>query len=360
MNVLMISTDRNIFKQSSVRERMIEYGKILGNLNIIIFSTENHETESISPEVKIYSTNSSSKISYINDAVKIAEGIDGVEIVSAQDPFETGLAAQRISKDKKIKLHLQIHTDLFSPSFKKSSILNRVRVGIAKRILPKADGVRVVSKRIKDSLSKLKLKSEPFVLPIFSDSEKFYTNNEVKTFDKYDKVIMSVSRLESEKNVDFILDVFADLNKEDKKMGLIIVGEGSKKDVLEKRCNKLGIIDNVDFVGEISSLAPYYKGADVYFQASSYEGFGLALFEAALSGLSIVSTNVGLVGSVLKDEEAVLVTYLNKKNAVKQIKRLLDNENLRNSLGNNARESAKKYLISKEEYLEKYKKSLEI
>src|SRR6185436_5341871 len=95
--------------------------------------------------------------------------------ISAQDPFESGLAAYRIAKQTGTKLHLQVHTDLESPYFRKHSLLNRMRVILAHYLLPKADGIRVVSSRIKDSLLStlhFPLSTSLCVLPVFVDTDK--------------------------------------------------------------------------------------------------------------------------------------------------------------------------------------------
>ncbi len=103
MNVISISTDRNIFSQESgVRKRMIEYGGLFTELHIIIFS-KSHETfkqERIAENVWIYPTRSSSKAFYMRGAFKQAKRIiqdrkfsTGTTVVTAQDPFETGNVA---------------------------------------------------------------------------------------------------------------------------------------------------------------------------------------------------------------------------------------------------------------------------
>ena len=86
----------------------------------------------------------------------------GIEVVSAQDPFEHGLAALRAVQGTSAKLHIQVHTDFLSPWFVKSGnwrsphvrmpFLNRIRRRFADRVLPSAHGIRSVSERVKASL----------------------------------------------------------------------------------------------------------------------------------------------------------------------------------------------------------------
>ncbi len=179
MQVIMISTDRNILnKESAVRARMLSYGTLFKELHIIIFSTGAHklpQKEQIGENVYVYTTSSSSRLLYIRDAIVIGKNISLLNkksvVVTAQDPFETGFAGWRIAKALNAELNLQIHTDFMSPYFAKT-FLNKIRVQIATFLLPKADSIRVVSERIKTSLKGFNLKKDPTVLPIYVDIEK--------------------------------------------------------------------------------------------------------------------------------------------------------------------------------------------
>ena len=93
------------------------------------------------------------------------------DIVSSQDPFFLGFLAWLIAIEKGAKLHVQIHTDLFSPHFAGHGAGNWARVILARFILARADCVRVVSERIKRSLEPLHLSVPVSVLPVFVDTE---------------------------------------------------------------------------------------------------------------------------------------------------------------------------------------------
>ncbi|TSC67769.1 MAG: hypothetical protein CEO19_38, partial [Parcubacteria group bacterium Gr01-1014_73] len=147
--LLMISTDRKIFKEgSAVRVRMVEYGKIYNELHIIIFAKKKFTTQ-ISKNVWIYPTNSLAKFFYVFDAIKIGKKIlhsEGYKI-TCQDPFECGFVGWRLARKFKIPLELQIHTDIGSPYFTSLKLgwwlafLNFMRFQLAKFLLPRADKI---------------------------------------------------------------------------------------------------------------------------------------------------------------------------------------------------------------------------
>jgi len=57
----------------------------------------------------------------------------------------------------------------------------------------------------------------------------------------------------------------------------------------------------VRFLGARSDARGLMRSAGAFVQASAYEGYGLTLVEAALAGIPIITTDVGIVGDVLED-----------------------------------------------------------
>jgi len=250
MNILMISTDRKIFEpESAVRLRMIEYAGLFDRLDIIVFGKRGLSPEPIALAVncRVYSTESPSPLLYIFDAIKIGKKIlrdNSGWIITCQDPFETGLVGWRLSREFGAKLNLQIHTDLMNPYFKRQYVKNRVRVFIAKFLLPKADCVRVVSKRIKDSLVGLRLKKLPTVLPLFLGMDDNLVSppaqlNLHEKYPRFDFIVLMAARLTEEKNFSVALRAFAKAFRRAPKIGLVIGGEGPERGRVEDLIKKL-------------------------------------------------------------------------------------------------------------------------
>jgi len=315
MKILMISTDKKIFDESSaVRQRVLDYGTITDSLHIIVLNRklkngERRKNFRISDKVFIYPTNSLNKFHYGSDAKKIAFRLDKIDLVTAQDPYETGWIAWRIAKGIKAKLELQVHTDIFNFYFIKHSFSNWVRSKIAKFLLPKADHIRVVSKRIKLSLS-AKLQERTTILPIFVSSIFIqFTEPDFDLKQRYSQfkfIMVMLSRLEKEKNISMALNALVKVVKVFPKTGLIIVGEGSLKKSLERQVRRLGLEGNVIFKKWTNNPITYYKTADLFISASDYEGYGMSLVEAIFSHCPILTTKVGIVGEVLSSNNAFL------------------------------------------------------
>lgn len=338
MKVLMLSADKRLLEDDSpVRKRMVEYGNLIEQLNIIVFTLRSGgilSEHTILGKTVLYSTASKNKLFYIVDALKIAKKIIFSKkdwLITAQDPFEIGLAAWLISRKFRVPFELQIHTDFLNFYFKKEFFLNRIRVLLAGFLLPKAMGIRVVSVRIKKSLKKYKLRSEPVVLPIFIEKEKFalFCGNDFlkKKYPQFDFLILIASRLSKEKNISLAIGAIQDVINKYPRTGLLIVGSGKEEKKLKLEVKKNDLSKNVIFEPWVNNLALYYGGADLFLLVSNYEGFGMSVVESAATGCPIVMTNVGCAGEIIKNNESGLVVSVGDREAlVVAIEKMISDE----------------------------------
>ena len=86
-----------------------------------------------------------------------------------------------------------------------------------------------------------------------------------------------------------------------KDMRLILAGDGPCHDMLVNETKKLGLIDAIDLPGAVGNVRDYYAVSDVYVQASHREAMPMSVLEALAAGLPIISTDVGGLNDVVKD-----------------------------------------------------------
>ncbi len=365
----MISTDRKIFdKNSAVNNRMVEYGKLAGELHIIVFTSGavNLNRQKISDNTWIYPTNSKNRWLYVFDATKIGKKIRNIDLVTTQDPFETGIAGWRLARAYGACLQLQIHTDFLSPYFIKGNMLNKIRVRISRFLLPKAGSVRVVSERIKNSLIKseiIKDWTKIVMLPIFTDIEhiKSYEPkiNLHKKYPQFDFIILVASRLSEEKNISLAIDAFKKVEEKYSKTGLVIVGEGIKRKALMQQAVNYKLQSSIIFEPWSDDIISYYKTSDLFLNTSNYEGYGLTLVEAAASECPIITTDVGIVGEIIDENNALICDIDDSDCITQKIILAIENRAIREHLIKDALEAISKISISKENYLEEHKKTWE-
>ena len=102
--------------------------------------------------------------------------------------------------------------------------------------------------------------------------------------------IISIGMLIKVKNHLLLLDAFADL-AQDVDAGLVILGEGPLRPVLEHRIRELGLQNRVLLPGFDADPDPWLRAADLFVLSSDFEGFGNVLVEALAAGTPVVSTS---------------------------------------------------------------------
>lgn len=106
---------------------------------------------------------------------------------------------------------------------------------------------------------------------------------------------LSIGRLSQEKAFDKMIHAFAELNnKYDslKDMQLLIIGSGKERDHLESIISSYNLEDKIKLLGFKKNPYKYLGEANVYVCSSKYEGFNIAITEAAALGIPVVTTDV--------------------------------------------------------------------
>jgi glycosyltransferase involved in cell wall biosynthesis len=331
----------------------------------------------------VYPTNSINRWFYIFDAYRIGKQIVenwkssarspvwsgaggeienyGNVVISTQDPFETGLVGYFLRKKFRFPLQLQCHTDFFSREFK-NSFLNKIRLKIARFLIPKSQGIRVVDELIKDSIISnfQNLKIIPGVLPVFVDIEKII-NYEVisdikKNFIQFDFVILMASRITKEKRINLAIECLKKVASQYPRVGLVIAGEGEEKANLLNTVKKLKLENNVIFIGWQNDLISLYKTADLFLLASAFEGYGMTLIEAGAAGCPIVTTKVGIAKTDLfKNGENSYVCDVDDVDCLyESILSIVKSKEKQELFKREIQASIKSKIISKDEYTLKY------
>jgi glycosyltransferase involved in cell wall biosynthesis len=324
----MIGTDRRIFEDGSdVRHRIRSYGKLVDELHVIVYSTKAHKTpaeEQLSTNTYAYGTNSANRWFYAWNAIIIGKKLPKPDLVTAQDPADTGIAALCLARHFGAKLELQVHGDLLGDEFGRESLLNRIRALITQYTLPRADGIRVVSKRSWDNIvsalgERIQGKRHT-LLPVFVDGSLFeqspITYDLHKEFSQFSYIILMVTRIEREKNIELGIDALARVLKEIPGAGLVIVGDGSFRPKLEDYAEERGVRESVVFLGWWNGLPTLYKTADVYLLTSNHEGNPRTPIEATYAGCPVVMTDVGTAGDIFVDGEGALVAPVHNATAL--------------------------------------------
>ena len=166
-----------------------------------------------------------------------------------------------------------------------------------KILMPFIDDIVLVEKKVVDWYqNKYKkgiwmpiIRDENIMLPYF-ETLSVLANSIKKTYNGK-KILLFVGRLVDVKNIPLLLKAYKKLPDE---YELVIIGDGDKREELQKLCKSLGI--HVHFLGkkEGDDLYAWYKAADTLILPSYREPFGAVVNEALLAGCKcVVSKNAG-------------------------------------------------------------------
>ena len=186
-----------------------------------------------------------------------------------------------------------------------------------------------------------------FIDKIGFDKNIFVINNGVN-IEQHNKVVLEnniiqllvVSRLVSQKNIDSIIKAVKVMENEN--IILNIVGDGSEINNLKLLVKKYELDKKINFIGKIENtkLNEYLKNADIFIQASNYEGLPHSILEAMNFEIPILSTDVGGCSVLLnKGERGYIIpmpvseveisegirTIINDKNEAKSKAKLAKN-----------------------------------
>jgi len=126
-------------------------------------------------------------------------------------------------------------------------------------------------------------------------------------------LVTYIGRVAHEKNIGFLLQMFAEVLKSVPQALLVIAGEGPAREALRARASALGLAAHVHFAGYLErdgALLDCYAAASVFVFASRTETQGLVLLEAMAQGVPVVSTAELGTRSILPGSGALIDAQL--------------------------------------------------
>ena len=155
------------------------------------------------------------------------------------------------------------------------------------------------------------------------------------------KKVLFPARIIREKGIVELIYACEELWKEDYKFILNIAGEidtQNKSHINKKDFEYLIRNENISFLGKCNNMPEIYKNMDIVVLPSWREGLSKTLLEAAAMSMPIITTNVPGCRDIIKNNFSGLLVPLKSKEKLKSaLKILLNDDELANKLGRNAR-----------------------
>jgi len=279
--------------------------------------------------------------------------------VSAFPRFNIISLLARIFSGSKIKIIITEHTTFsFLPLTAKvisHKLFARFPLPVLiKSIYPKADAIICVSKGVAIDLCKFIHcldKIRVVYNPITNQKIKDLAEEEINHpwfFDSQIPIILAIGRLAKTKDYPNLIGAFKKI-LDKMPANLVILGEGSEREKLEKLAYKLGLSNNIAFLGFQSNIYKYIKRASVFVLSSLQEGFGNVIIEAMACGTPVVSTDClsGPREIIEHGKNGILVPVADKEILAMAIINVLNSPELRNKFSEAGEKRAEHFSIEK-------------
>ena len=168
------------------------------------------------------------------------------------------------------------------------------------------------------------------------DLSRFFTTNSVKER-KYDACV--VARFTEVKNHKFLINAFRDIKSKNPGFSAVFVGDGELFNEMKELAKKVAPF--IIFTGAVSNPEVYVADSKIIVLGSRTEANPLSLLEGMAAGCVVVSSNVGGVKNIIKEENGFLYDFNDKENFVKIINQTLNNESLMERISGHNKEYSK-------------------
>ncbi len=209
----------------------------------------------------------------------------------------------------------------------------------------RVDAVVVPSTPVRDTLAGYGVATPIQIIPTGLDLDRFQAGDGARFRHQHGipldrPVLAHVGRVAHEKNIDFLLQVLLRVRATVPDVLLMIVGEGPARRHLERLGERLGLRQNLLFVGYLDrerELLDCYRAGDVFVFASRTETQGLVLLESMALGVPVVALAEMGTKDILGPARGALVAEDDTGDFADKVVRLLQEPGLRAELSADAR-----------------------
>jgi len=219
-------------------------------------------------------------------------------------------------------------------------IMNRIK----RWVILKSDALTVVSRSMIEEVKTLGADHKKIhVIPMGADLKKRFVPAESRS---NNDSILFVGRLVEKKGLHYLIHAMPLILKRHSQVHLLIAGDGPEKVAIKRACEKLRISNHIRFFGAVKNelLPALYQASDVVVFPSviaedgDREGFGLVLVEALGCECATVVTDLPAMQDIIVDgKTGLVVPQKNVEKLAEKVIWLLEDPNLRQSLGKDGR-----------------------
>lgn len=225
------------------------------------------------------------------------------DIIHIQTPFVAHYLGLKLSRELGIPKIETYHTHFEEYFYHYVPLLPRPLMrylarSFASHQCNQLNGMAVPSMPMLDVLRHYGITTQAEIIPTGLQPDRFEYGDGMRFRQKHGigldrPVMLFVGRVAHEKNIGFLLKVTQRVKKDIKDVLFVIAGEGPALESLQNETKRLGLENNVLFIGYLdrnTELRDCYRCGDIFVFSSRTETQGLVLLEAMAQGIPLVST----------------------------------------------------------------------
>ncbi|MFP4252078.1 MAG: glycosyltransferase [Guyparkeria sp.] len=282
------------------------------------------------------------------------------DLIHIHHPFWLGWVAHWHARRLKVPTVFTYHTRLEhyshyvplpGPLFR-----NLIAHTAIRRFANRCDGVIVPTESAEEYLRVIGVTTPIYVHPTGIDFDRFQADDPEAVealrlkhgIGPDERVLVSVSRLSREKNIDFLIAAMDELHRRsDRPFRCLIIGDGDEHERLQTRIDALDLTPVVTLVGAVSpdEMARYYQLGDAFAFASKSETQGMVILEAMAAGLPVVAVRSSGIDDVVNHESNGFKTAEDIDHWATAAGRLIEDDALRSAMAERATATARRHAI---------------
>jgi L-malate glycosyltransferase len=279
-------------------------------------------------------------------ATKMAEVIDREELDILHVHYALPHAVCAILARDMAKRDVKIVTTLHGTDITVLGIDNTFKQMI-KYGIEKSDAVTAVSMDlVRQTKSMIETDKDIQVIYNFVNEEEYYKKDLYHIKEQYgigedEKVVIHISNFRKVKRLEDIVGTF-NLIRDKIKAKLLLVGDGPEYSNTFNLVDKLGLQNDVLFLGKQKNISDLLSIADLNLLMSEKESFGLVLLEGMACEVPCIGTNVGGIPEVIVHEKTGFIVDLGEiDKAAKYGIRILSDKHMQGTFSKNAQRHVK-------------------
>ncbi|MDZ7851091.1 MAG: glycosyltransferase [Halomonas sp.] len=283
------------------------------------------------------------------------------DIIHVHHPFWLGSLGLFMGRRLKVPVVYTYHTRLehYAHFVPLPGLLFRNLIShyLIRRFSNKCQGVVVPTDSAEEYLRVIGVTTNTLVQPTGIDVERFRVVDEQRLAERRvalgiaddEVVLVSVSRISREKNIEFMLEALAELRRQgESRFRLLLVGDGPARSHIQSRVHALGLAERVVLIGAVppDEMPLYYHLGDIFVFASKSETQGMVILEAMSAGLPVVTVRSSGIDDVVIEGENGFKTPENREVWAERLGSLIADPQRCTRLGEQAKNFAESHDVS--------------